>query len=85
GFTSNCETPDHQQLQQLQQGILSTYYAMSSSSSTSSAPKTAPTGPRPSAPGTASARLAAQPGHPQGTSSPVASSTLREISGSGTD
>ena len=58
---------------------------MSSSSSTSSAPKTAPTGPRPSAPGTASARLAAQPGHPQGTSSPVASSTLREISGSGTD
>ena len=58
---------------------------MSSSSSTSSAPKTAPTGPRPSAPGTASARLATQPGHPQGTSSPVASSTLREISGSGTD
>ena len=58
---------------------------MSSSSSTSSAPKTAATGPRPSAPGTASARLAAQPRHPQGTSSPVASSTLREISGSGTD
>ena len=29
--------------------------------------------------------LAVQPGHLQGTSSPVASSTLREISGSGTD
>ncbi|CAM9650891.1 unnamed protein product, partial [Ascophyllum nodosum] len=58
---------------------------MSSSSITSSAPKTAAKGPRPSALGTTSPRLAAQPGHLQGTSSPVASSTLREISGSGTD
>ena len=63
------------------------FRSMSSSSTTSSAsaPKTAATGSRPSAPGTASARLVAQPGHPQGTSSPVASSTLREISGPGTD
>ena len=61
------------------------FRSMSSSSTTSSAPKTAAMGPRPSAPGTASPRLAAQPGHLQGTSSPVASSTLREISGSGTD
>ena len=60
--------------------------SMSSSSMTSSAsaPKTAAAGSRPSASGTAPARLAAQPGHPQGTSSPVASSTLREIPGSGT-
>ena len=61
------------------------FRSMSSASTTSSAPKTAAMGPRPSAPGTASPRLAAQPGHLQGTSSPVASSTLREISGSGTD
>ena len=61
------------------------FRSMSSSSTTSSAPKTAATGPRPSAPGTASPRLAAQPEHLQGTSSPVASSTLRAISGSGTD
>ena len=45
------------------------FRSISSSSTTSSAPKTAATGPRPSAPGTASACLAAQPGHPQGTSS----------------
>ena len=58
---------------------------MSSSSTTSSAPNTAAKGPRPSALGPASPRLAAQPGHLQGTSPPVASSTLRDISGSGTD
>ena len=61
------------------------FRSMSSSSATSSAPKTAALGSRPSAPGTASPRLAAQPGHLQGTSSPVASSTLRKVSGSGTD
>ena len=61
--------------------------SMSSSSTTSSASaaKTAAAGSRPSASGTAPARLAAPSGHPHGTSSPVASSTLREISGSGTD
>ena len=59
---------------------------MSSSSTTSSASaaKSAAAGSRPSASGTAHARPAAPSGHPQGTSSPVASSTLREISGSGT-
>ena len=60
---------------------------MSSSSMTSSASgaKPAATGPRPPTSGTAHARQAAPLGLPQGTSSPVASSTLREISGSGTD
>ena len=61
------------------------FRSMSLSSTTSSAPKTAAKGPRPSALGTASPCLAAQPRHLQGTSSPVASSILREISGSGTD
>ena len=61
--------------------------AMSSSSTTSSASgaKPAATGPRPPTSVTAHARQAAPLGLPQGTSSPVASSTLREISGSGTD
>ena len=61
--------------------------AMSSSSTTSSASgaKPAATGPRPPTSGTVHARQAAPLGLPQGTSSPVASSTLREISGSGTD
>ena len=60
---------------------------MSSSSTTSSASgaKPAAAGARPPASGTAPARPAAPAGHPQGPSSPVASSTLREISGSGTD
>ena len=59
---------------------------MSTSSTTSSASvaKSAAAGSRPSASETAHARPAAPSGHPQGTSSPVASSTLREISGSGT-
>ena len=59
---------------------------MSTSSTTSSASgaKSAATGSRPSTSGTAHARPAAPLGLPQGTSSPVASSTLREISGSGT-
>ena len=59
---------------------------MSSSSTTSSASgaKPAATGPRPPTSGTTHARQAAPLGLPQGTSSPVASSTLREISGSGT-
>ena len=63
------------------------FRSMSSSSTTSSAsvPKTAAAGSRPSASGTAPARLAAPSGHPQDTSSPMASSTFREISGSGTD
>ena len=63
------------------------FRSMSSSStaSSASAPETAAAGSRPSASGTAPARLSAQPGHPQGTSSLVASSTLRKISGSGTD
>ena len=59
--------------------------SMSSPSNTSPAPKAAAKGLRPSALGTASPPFAAQTGHPQGTSSPVASSTLRAISGSGTD
>ena len=59
--------------------------AMSSSSTSSSTSKPAATGPRPPTSGTAHARQAAPLGLPQGTSSPVASSTLREISGSGTD
>ena len=60
---------------------------MSTSSTTSSSAgaKPAATGPRPPTSGTAHARQAAPLGLPQGTSSPVASSTLREISGSGTD
>ena len=59
---------------------------MSTSFTTSSASgaKSAATGSRPSTSGTAHARPAAPLGLPQGTSSPVASSTLREISGSGT-
>ena len=59
---------------------------MSTSSTTSSASgaKSVATGSRPSTSGTAHARPAAPLGLPQGTSSPVASSTLREISGSGT-
>ena len=56
----------------------------SSTTSSASAAKSAAAGSRPSASGTAHARPAAPSGHPQGTSSPVASSTLREISGSGT-
>ena len=72
-------------------------YAMSSSSTSSSAPK-ATAKSSPSVRGTASPGLTAKPGKPQGTSSPVASSTrlaaspspvapstLRAISGSGTD
>ena len=59
--------------------------SMSSSSTTSPTPKIATKGLRPSVFGTASPRLAAQPGRPQETSSPVASSALRAISGSGTD
>ena len=59
---------------------------MSTSSTTSSASgaKSAATGSRPSTSGIAHARPAAPLGLPQGTSSFVASSTLREISGSGT-
>ena len=57
---------------------------MASPSTTSSA-KAADKGLRPSVLGTASPRLATQPRHPQGTSSPVASSTLRATSGSDTD
>ena len=66
---------------------LRAFRSMSSSSTTSSASasKTAAAGSRPSASETAPARQAAHSGHPQGTSSPVASSTLRETSGSGTD
>ena len=73
-------------------------YAMSSSSTSSSAPKATAKGLRLSVRGTASPGLTAKPGQPQGTSSPVASSTLlaappspvasstlRAISGSGTD
>ena len=59
--------------------------SISSSSTTSSTSKTAAKGLRPSVLETASPRLAAQPGRPQETSSPVASSALRAISGSGTD
>ena len=59
--------------------------AMSSSSTSSSTSKPAATRPRPPTSGTAHARQLAPLGLPQGTSSPVASSTLREISGSGTD
>ena len=60
--------------------------AMSTSSTTSSSAgaKPAATGSRPSTSGTAHTRSAAPLGPLQGTSSPVASSTLREISGSGT-
>ena len=56
----------------------------SSTTSSASAAKSAAAGSRPSTSGTAHARPAAPFGHPQGTSSPVASSTLREISGYGT-
>ena len=59
--------------------------SMPSSSTTSPTSKTVAKGLRPSVLGTASPRLAGQPGHPQETSSPVASSALRAISGSGTD
>ena len=59
--------------------------SMSSSSTTSPTSTTATKGLRPSVFGIASPRLAAQPGRPQKTSSPVASSTLRAISGSGSD
>ena len=51
-------------------------YAMSSSSTSSSAPKATAKGLRPSVHGTASPGLTVKPGQPQGTSSPVASSTL---------
>ena len=53
-----------------------------SSSSTTSPAKAAAKGLRPSALGTASPGLDAKPGRPQGAPSPVASSALREISGS---
>ena len=56
----------------------------SSTTSSASAAKSAAAGSRPSASGTAHARPAAPSEHPQGASSPVASPTLREISGSGT-
>ena len=59
--------------------------SMSSLPTTSPTPKTAAKGLRPSALGTASPRLAAEPGQPQETSSPLASSALRAVSGSGTD
>ena len=59
--------------------------AMSSPSTSSSTSKPAATGPRPPTSGTSHGRQPAPLGLPQGTSSPVASSTLREISGSGTD
>ena len=52
--------------------------------SSASVAKSAAAGSRPSASGTAHARPAAPSGHPQRASSPAASSTLREISGSGT-
>ena len=73
-------------------------YAMSSSSTSSSAPKSTAKGLWPPVRGTASSGLTAKPGQPHGTSSsvasstllvtpptPVAPSTLRAISGSGTD
>ena len=56
-----------------------------SSSSTTSPTKTAAKGLRPSVPGTASPGLDAKPGRPQGGPSPVASSALRAISGSGSE
>ena len=56
----------------------------SSTTSSASAAKSAAAGSRPYTSGTTHARPAAPFGHPQGTSSPVASSTLRETSGSGT-
>ena len=58
--------------------------SMSSPTTTSPASKTVAKGLRPSALGTASPRSVTN-GHPQGTSSPVTSSTLRAISGSGSD
>ena len=58
--------------------------SMSSPTTTSPASKTVAKGLRPSALGTASPRSDTN-GHPQGTSSPVTSSTLRVISGSGSD
>ena len=56
-----------------------------SSSLTSSPAKAAAKGARPSVLETASPRLDAKPGRPQGAPSPVASSTLRAISGSGSE
>ena len=56
----------------------------SSTTSSTSGAKSAATGSRPPTSGTAHACQAAPLGLPQGTSSPVASPTLREISGSGT-
>ena len=56
-----------------------------SSSSTTSPAKAATKGLRPSALGTASPGLDAKPGRPQEAPSPVASSTLRAISGSGSE
>ena len=58
--------------------------SMSSPTTTSPSSKTVAKGLRPSALGTASPRSVTN-GHPQGTSSPVTSSTLRAISGSGSD
>ena len=56
-----------------------------SSSSTTSPAKAAAKGLRPSVPGTASPGLDAKPGRPQGAPSPMASSALRAISGSGSE
>ena len=58
--------------------------SMSSPTTTSHASKTVAKGLPPSALGTASPRSVTN-GHPQGTSSPVTSSTFRAISGSGSD
>ena len=58
--------------------------SMSSPTTTSPASKTVAKGLRPSALGTPSPRSVTK-GHPQGTSSPVTSSTLCAISGSGSD
>ena len=58
--------------------------SMSSPTTTSPASKTVTKGLRPSALGTASPRSDTN-AHPQGTSSPMTSSTLRVISGSGSD
>ena len=56
-----------------------------SSSSTTSPAKAAAKGFRPSVPGTASPDLDAKPGRPQGAPSPVVSSALRAIYGSGSE
>ena len=59
-------------------------HSMSSPTTPSPSSKTVAKGLRPSALGIASPRSVTK-GHPQGTSSPVTSSTLRAISGSGSD